>query len=297
MFWKKLGKALLFPKLFIMLLLVPIAVSFLAVSVTLFGAKSPITVTSYVISAYTLTVWGFRIPDIIRTLRSFKTENSFVIKWRSDERLRLNVSLYGTLIFNSIFAVFQLFLGIYNGSFWFYSLSAYYFLLAIMRFFLLRHTRSYGSAENMRAQLIKYSACGWILLFMNLALALIVFFMIYWSRTFVHHQIAVIALAAFTFTAMAVAITNLFKYKKYKSPVYSASQVISLAAALVSMLTLESTMLTAFGDVTDVLFRNLMIGLTGGGVSASIIFMAVYMIICGTKRLKKYKEENFNAGR
>ena len=43
-------------------------------------------------------VWCFKIPYLIRFFKSLKAENKYVIKWREDTRLRMNVSLYGSLI-------------------------------------------------------------------------------------------------------------------------------------------------------------------------------------------------------
>ena len=142
----------------------------------------------------------------------------------------------------------------------------------------------------MRSELKKYRACGIVFLVMNLALALIVFFMIYWSRSFEHHMITAIAMAAYTFTALATAIINVIKYRMYNSPVFSASKAISLTAALVSVLTLESTMLTTFGDGTmTASAQKWMLGATGGTVSVLIVSAAIYMIVVGTKKLKELK--------
>ena len=105
-------------------------------------------------------------------------------------------------------------------------------------------------------------------------------------------MITAIAMAAYTFTALTTAIVNVIKYRKYQSPVISASKAISFAAALVSMLTLESTMLTTFGEGTMTeLERNLMLGATGGVISLLIVLMAIYMIAVGTKKLKQLKTE------
>ena len=142
-------------------------------------------------------------------------------------------------------------------------------------------------------ELKKYRSCGIVFLIMNLSIALIIFFMVYWNRTFVHHEITTIALAAYTFTSLTLAIVSVFKYRKYKSPVYSASKMISLASAFVSILTLESTMLTTFGGEMELLTRRLFLGLSGGGVSVFIIVMAIYMIASGTKKLKKLKQINY----
>ena len=202
----------------------------------------------------------------------------------------MNVSLYGSLAWNALYGIFQLWLGFYHNTFWFYSLGAYYICLGVMRFFLVHHTTRYSPGERMQTELVKYRACGIVFLVMNLALALIIFFMVYWNRTFDHHMITAIAMAAYTFTALTTAIVNVIRYKKYNSPVFSASKAISLAAALVSMLTLESTMLTTFGKGTmTALEQKWMLGATGGVISILIVSTAIYMITVGTKKTQKNK--------
>ena len=290
--WKKLGKALLFPHIAIMILLVPIANALLVWSMVFVGTESVIAYISYVLAAYTLTVWCFKIPYLIKFFKTFKNENKYARRWQDDTRLRVNVSLYGSLAWNALYGILQLWLGFYHHTFWFYSLGAYYICLGVMRFFLVRHTTRYAPGERMQTELKKYRACGIVFLVMNLALALIIFFMVYWNRTFEHHMITAIAMAAYTFTALTTAIINVIKYRKYNSPVFSASKAISLAAALVSMLTLESTMLTTFGDGTmTVVAQKWMLGATGGAISVLIVATAIYMIVVGTKKLKQLKTE------
>jgi hypothetical protein len=204
----------------------------------------------------------------------------------------VNISLYGSLAWNALYGILQLWLGFYHQTFWFYSLGAYYICLCVMRFFLAHHTTKYAPGEKMRTELIKYRACGIVFLVMNLALALIIFFMVYWNRTFEHHMITAIAMAAYTFTALTTAIISVVKYRKYNSPVFSASKAISLASALVSMLTLESTMLTTFGKGTMTApEQKIMLGATGGVISVLIVATAIYMIVIGTKKLKELKTE------
>ena len=288
--WKKIGKALLFPHIAIMIILIPIATVFLVYSMVFLGTESVVAIISYVLAAYTLTIWCFKIPYLIRFFKSFRDENKYAQIWLKDTRLRVNVSLYGSLIWNVAYALLQLGMGFWHHTFWFYSLAGYYICLAVMRFFLARYTTKHKPGEKMREELIRYRLCGWVFLAMNLALALIIFFMVYWNRTFTHHMITAIAMAAYTFTAFTIAIINIVKYRKYNSPVYSASKAISLAAACVSMLTLEATMLTTFGDGSmDAITRKIMLGCTGGVISVFIIVMAVYMIKQSNKQLKKLK--------
>ena len=289
--WKKIGKALLFPHIAIMIVLVPISTVLLVCSMILVGTSSAIAIISYVLSAYTLAVWCVRTPYLVRTVKHFKNENRYVLLWLGDERLRMRVSLYSSLCFNTAYAMLQLGIGFYHGSFWFHSLAIYYVSLAVMRFFLVRHTSRYARGERMLTELRKYRACGWIFLVLNLALSLMIFFMIYWGRTFHHSEITAIAMATYTFTAFTLAIINVFRYRRYKSPVYSAAKAISFAAACVSMLTLGSTMLTTFdrGTMSPV-SRKLMLGAIGIAVSATILLMAVAMILRASKKIKVYKE-------
>ena len=290
--WKKLGKALLFPHIAIMIILLPIATVFLVGSMVFIGTESPIAIISYVLAAYTLTVWCFKVPYLIKFFKAFKDENKYARKWQDDTRLRVKVSLFGSLVWNTLYGIFQLWLGFYHHTFWFYSLGAYYICLATMRFFLVSHTRKYSPGDKMRTELIKYRACGWVFLVMNLALTLIVFFMLYWNRTFTHHMVTAIAMAAYTFTSFTAAIVNVVKYKKYNSPVFSASKAISFAAACVSMLTLTSTLLTTFSDGTmDVFSQKMMLGSVGISVSVVVVTMAIYMIVQSTRKLKKIKTE------
>lgn len=290
---KGIGKALLFPHIAIMIILIPISAVLLVGSMVFIGTDSPIAYISYVFAAYTLTVWCFKIPSLIGFFRDFKNENKYARKWQDDTRFRVNVTLFGSLSWNALYGLFQLWLGFYHHTFWFYSLGAYYICLGVMRFFLVSHTARYAPGEKMQTELKKYRVCGIVFLVMNLTLAAIIFFMVYFNRSFEHHMITAIAMAAYTFTTLTMAIVNVIKYKKYHSPVFSASKAISLAAALVSTLTLESTMLTTFGGETVTsTAQKWMLGATGAAISAFIVATAIYMIVGGTKKLKQLKTED-----
>lgn len=288
---KKIGKAVLFPHIAVMIILLPIATVFLIYSMVFLGTDTIPAYISYVLAAYTLTVWCFKIPKFIAAIKNIKNENKYVKLWSDDVQLRMNVSLYGTFILNVAYAIFQLCLGLYHASFWYYSMAGYYICLAVMRFYLSRHTSKHKAGERMREELIRYRNCGIVFLVMNFTLSFMTFFMVYWDKTFIHHEITTIAMAAYTFTTFTIAIINIVKYRKYKSPVYSASKAISLAAACVSMLTLTSTMLTTFGDGNEILMRRIMLGSLGGVISVFIIGMAIYMIASAGKQLRKIRTE------
>lgn len=69
--------------------------------------------------------------------------------------------------------------------------------------------------------------------------------------------------------------------------------MIKLAAALVSMLSLETAMLAQFGAGEDPAFRQIMTGATGGCVCLIVLGMAVCMICFSTKELKHCQIQAF----
>ena len=117
-------------------------------------------------------------------------------------------------------------------------------------------------------------------------IAMGIWFVYKWIREFRHHEITTISMAAYTFASLAFAIANAFRYRKYGSPAYSAAKAISLVSAVVSVLTLENAMLTAFGQDGSDLFRQIMLGATGAAVVCTVQGIAVYMIRNAGKKLK-----------
>lgn len=290
--WKNLGKALLFPHIILLFLLLPISAVLLIYAMTSPESASPIAIASYVLSAYTLTIWCARVPELYRRLQAFRRENKYARIWQTNTRLRVNITLYSSFLWNAAYAVFQFGLGVIHHSTWFYAMAAYYLVLAVMRCSLANFIRKHKPGEQLKEELKRYRACGILFLLLNIALAVMVFFLLYWNKTFYHHEITTIAMAAYTFGSLTLAIVNVIKYRKYCNPVYSAAKAINLTAACVSMLTLESTMLTTFSDATFSLTdRRIMLGISGIAVSAFVIVIAVYMILHSTRGLRALAQE------
>ncbi|MBE5734935.1 MAG: hypothetical protein E7361_00570 [Clostridiales bacterium] len=284
--FKKIIKAILLPHLAVVISLLPISIALLVFSLLCYETTHVISIISYIFAFYMLVVICMRIPRMIDFIRSIKNNNKYISKYFSDVHYRMNISLYTALIWNVVFAVFQLGLGFYHNSVWFYAMCVYYIMLAIMRFFLVKHTNEFKANENICSEIKKSYLCGWLLLIMNLALMVIIFFIVYWNKSFDYGEIATITLALYTFVTFTFAIINAVKYKRYKSPIYSSAKAINLVVACVSMLTLENVMLNTFGGNEVAGFRQIMLGVSGGAVSICAIVVALYMIIKGYKNLK-----------
>lgn len=283
---KKIGRALLFPPVFLLLLLLPAATGLLVYGFLSQEESSPLCIISYVVSFYTLVIWCVRLPAILRCFRELRRKSPHLRHWLEDTRLRVNVTLTGNVLWNGAFALLQLALGFYHGSAWFYSLAGYYFSLAFMRFSLVCYTLKHQPGEEMRQELLRYRACGRVFLLTNLTISTMIFYMICENRVVRHHEITTIALAAYTFFSLTMAIIKVIRYRKYNSPVFSASRAISLASACVSMLTLEGTMLATFGDESmTAQTQRLFLSVSGGAVSVFLVVMAVSMIVLSNQKI------------
>ena len=254
---------------------------------------------SYISSAYALTVTVTGFPYFISFVKNTKRRinNSKIMKkiratkygrrFFEDVRFHTELSLYFGLFINFLYIAVKLFSGIYYRSVWFISLAVYYVLLALMRFILLHKNKN--SVITMETEIKRYRMCGIMLLVMNQALAGIVIFMVYQNKGFDYPGLLIYAMAVYSFYSIITAVINLVKFRRHGSPLLSAAKVINLVAAMVSILSLETAMLAQFGGDDDFDFRRLMTGLTGGGVCAIVIAVAVFMLWKSVRQLKILK--------
>ncbi len=271
------------------------------IAVAVFKIQNPILqYVSYIASAYALivTITGLvYVNTAIGGVKKFVSNHPLMKKFRStaagekyitDVRFRTGVSLYQGFFINLLYIVMKLVSGILYRSTWFIALAVYYILLAVMRFLLVRRLNVQDEVSELR----RYRLCGFMLLFMNQALAGIVIFMVHQNQGFDYPGLLIYAIAVYAFYAIILAIVNVVKTRRHNSPILSAAKAINLVAAMVSILSLETAMLAQFGGNDDPMFRKTMTAATGGGVCTIVIGMAIYMIWQANKILKKIEINN-----
>lgn len=288
--WKKWMHRLCFPHPGIIALLTPLAAAGLIYSFATLDDGDVRRIISYVLSFYTLMILCLRMPQMWAGIQKFRRENRCYRRYTGDVRLRMNISLWAAFAYNAAYAIFQWGLGLYHHSAWFYAMAGYYSLLAGLRLMLGRHVHTFAPGTEQRREWRKYRRCGAGLLGMNLMLSVFVIYFIGQMRLVRHHEIIVIAMAAYTFGALALAIANVIRYRRYESPVCSAAKALSLASMAIAMLSLEDAMLTTFGKGHSAGFKSLMLGMSGLAAALMISGMAVYMIIHAGKNLKSEQE-------
>lgn len=264
---------------------------------------------SYFISAYALVITITGITGVVRFARQGIKKQPIVRKmlgipavsrYLKEDLFRAEAALYQGLFINLLYAGIKMVSGILYSSVWFITLAVYYVLLAVMRASLLhyvrkarknipmanKYTREYKISEWSR-----YRLCGIILMFMNVALAGMIILAVHQNSGFEYPGMLIYAMAMYAFYAVISAVWNVVKFRRYGNPIMSAAKVINLTAALVSMLSLETAMLTRFGAADDPMFRKAMTASTGAGISILVLGMAIFMIVHSTRRLKQMKQE------
>ena len=128
-------------------------------------------------------------------------------------------------------------------------------------------------------------AAGILLLALNFALTGVILLTIAQDTARRYSEIVVISIATYTFYKIIMAVVNMVKVRKMQSPVLITIRNIGVADALVSMLTLQATMLASFQGKGG-LDANRMNAITGMVVCVLILALGVSMIHYAFKNQK-----------
>ena len=292
--WRRILTVLLYPPVWIVVLSTVVSGGATVAVFLMRWEQSPIAIPAYVAAAYALTVVVMRcikyFPRWFRTGKGKLHSTHYSGLFLNDVEVRTTVTLYGSLAINLLYIVFNACLAVYYHTNWFGILSGYYAILAAMRFLLARYVRRVGIGTDQIGEYRRSRLCGIILLTLNLTLTGAVLMILYQDKGYEYSGMLIYIMAAYTFYITTHDIIDIVKFRKYNSPVMSATKRINLSAALVSMLALETAMISQFGAEQTPEFRRIMIASTGAGISLIVITLSVFMIVTANRAIRKFKE-------
>jgi len=268
---------LLHPPKWVLLTLPPIVFAALAY-VLLKGKSSMPAYMIYCMSAYCLTIWILPLPRLFRKAKANMihrlTGTVFGEKYIGDLAFRGSVSICQGMMVNFLYVVFRIFVGIRYASVWFLTMAIYYLLLGIMRLSLILSYRNRG----VKSELHCYRRTAWLLFLLNIPMGGMTVLMVLTDSGYSYPGYVIYLSAMYTFYTIILAIVNLVKFRKLGSPILSAAKILNFVAALMSLLGLQTAMISQFSTEGEDL-RRMMNALTGGGVWFSVILIAVYMLL------------------
>lgn len=291
--WKKTGKKLLFPPVWMMLILSLIS-GVLLTLIFIKGMEARILAyVVYVLAFYTLTVvTTFCVMVLPKQYGRFKKriyENPLGNRFLTDRVFRTKVSLSVSLAISLLYVGINLWSWHMLKSYWFMILAVYYGIMAVMRFLLVRYVRIQKIGTSILGEWKRARICAYILLLVNLSLSGAVLMILYQSKGYDYPGILIYVMALYTFYSTTHAIVEIIRYRTMGSPVMSTAKIVSLSAALVSMLNLETAMFAQFGGDMSQENQHIFIILTGAGVSVVVVFLSVMLIIQATKAIRREK--------
>lgn len=199
-------------------------------------------------------------------------------RFRKDYTFRSFISSSFSLLATVVFLLYNIALGVLYGSLWNYSISAYYLMLVIMRAVILINEKRWASlkGEQLSANKLRLFKSGcYALLALNAVLAIPVSLMVLSQRSVHYGTIPAIATAAYTTYKVIFAIISYGKAKNGSNCSLRGLKNIGLMDAAVSVLLLQNTLISAFGEGDSMISLT---SYTSAGILTAMIAFAVFQL-------------------
>lgn len=228
---------------------------------------------------------------IIQKLDNIFKDNKLYNQCKNDYNSRVFLITLIGMVVNVAFIALNTFYSITLGSLWYGVFAAYYFLLTLQKtvaliVYKVIWNKHQDNENKLKREKVKiYLANGAWFIPIAIALAIIVSYMIGTKTPTEKSDIMAIASAAYAFFKISMAIRNIVKAKTaIQDPIVQTIRNIGFVDALTSILVLEATLITTFGEMNKGMY--IIIGASGVVIFALTITLGIYMIIGGAKKMK-----------
>lgn len=230
--------------------------------------------------------WFLAIPIVDRICSV-----PLVQRYRIDILFKSQVRLYFSMGINIGYILLNVLAFYIYDSYWFLIIATYYLILLGMCIILFRFDKRIGFGINKLDDLRITKLCATILLMLTVILLIAVEMVIYTDAGYKYEGIIIYFMATYTFFTSGLAVINLIRFSKYGNFVVTIIRMVVVAAALVSILALETAMLFQFGaDLSDTK-RELIVVFSGIGFSTVIVGMALRVIALTSDEIRELEAE------
>lgn len=291
-------RKLLYPPKGVLYCLPPAA---FAALIFIFAAEKQESLPAYVIfcmSAYSLVILAVSFPGMPRRAKALikgskaakkLLSHAAVNRYLTDLSFKGSFAVYQGMAVNLLYALFRSVTGIMYSSVWFISMAVYHFVLGGMRAYLVFSYKKRKEKDELKRGLYEYGCyrkIAWLLLLLNIPMGGMIWLMIKTNSGFSYPGYVIYLSALYTFYTMGTSIGNLVKFGKLGSPILSAAKVLNFVSALMSVLGLQTAMISAFSENGEE-YRKLMNTLTGSFIYGAVVIIAVFMIIKSSVKINR----------
>ena len=207
---------------------------------------------------------------------------NLISRWKTDYDFRTAFGAIGSLAVTMSFALYNGFLGVYHSSLWHGTICVYYIILTVLRGLILKflHNRREQSEQKI------YLTASVLLLGLNVCLIVPISLMVVQQKPVNLTMIPAIAMATYTTYKITMASVNLKQRKKSSDSLIRLLRTINFIDALVSILTLQNTliMVNAKGNMSELLPLT---AVTSGAIWALILLLSVSAFLKGVRSIRK----------
>lgn len=288
---KMILKKLIYPPKWVLFTIVPIS---FATLIFIFAAEKTESMFArfvYGMSAYSLSVLIAAISALAKKIklsmsnsRALKAivKSNFGGKYLNDLAFRGGFSIYQGVAVNFLYVIFRIGAGIRYHSVWFISMAAYYLVLGGLRANLVYHYKKHEKNVEIRC----YRQTAWLLFLLNIPMGGMIVLMVRTNSGFSYPGYIIYLSAIYTFYAMIISVINLVKFRRLGSPILSAAKVLNFVSAMMSVLGLQTAMISRFSENGEN-YREMMNAVTGAFVWEIVIVIVVYMLFYSKKMMRK----------
>lgn len=236
------------------------------------------------------------IPKIKNGALKWMKSHNFTRLLLQDFGFRTLIFAVGSFFMSVLFSAFNAYMGIANRSIWYGALATFYIALALLRGgVLFYHKSKIGKKEKGNDEYLKakiYRNSGIITLVLNVALSSAIAQMIFSDAHFSYIGWTIFAYAFYAFYKITMSIISFIRAHKQTDLTVRAIRNINLVDALVSILALQTALLTMFseGEINISIFNTF----TGIVVSLLSVGIGIYMIASASKKMKEIQKENIH---
>ncbi|MBQ7184192.1 MAG: hypothetical protein IJR97_09420 [Clostridia bacterium] len=208
-------------------------------------------------------------------------------RWKSDYAFRTVVTALFSLLVTVLFALYNGFLGLYHGSVWYGTICLYYLLLALFRGSVIaaeKKTADRGGDERSRDR--AHLAASVLLLILNISMIGPITLMVTQQKPVDMTLIPAIVMAVYTTYKITMASVHLRRSRELVSSLVRLLRTINFIDALVSILTLQNTliMVTSKGDGMRMLPLS---AVSSALILAEALYVSAVSICHGIRRLRR----------
>lgn len=207
-------------------------------------------------------------------------------RWKTDYDFRTLVNGAFSAAVTAAFAVYNGFLGVHHASLWHGTICVYYLILLVLRgaaVLLAGRASLRGDAEETGR--VKYLVLAVLLLLLNVSLIVPISLMIRQERPVGMTIIPAIAVAAYTTYKIVMASVNLKKGRASGSGFVRLLRATGFIDALVSVLTLQNTLICVVSGSGSETLRPMTIA-TSTAVWAAVMALAAAVVAGGVRETR-----------